>query len=307
MRKGVLVAALALAVAVVGTAVAAFPQDNVKLYTGCLNSGGNITYVKEGDSPLQACASPKQVVKLSGGDITSVNTPAGSGLSGGSTNGAVTLTLDAAHSLPSGCTSGQVVKSSGSDTWTCADDNDHTYTAYETTLNLSGNTFSIASDYRVKNNPDCDSGKFATGFDSSGTIQCTAPGANVIETFEVAPADRGITDNGRTAVAFIVKPTAGKYFVAAKGVITSENNVDDNSSVTCFLHTRDANGVGSGFFSDVVGLSSDTLNAVDDVPIALDALMNVATGDSIYFECDADNGADGVGMRVPVIVAVKVG
>ena len=73
MRKGVLLTALALAVAVVGTAVAAFPQDSVKLYTGCLNSGGNITYVKEGDSPLQACSSPKQVVKLSGAYLAAEN------------------------------------------------------------------------------------------------------------------------------------------------------------------------------------------------------------------------------------------
>lgn len=140
MRKGVLVAALALAVALVGTAVAAFPQDSVKLYTGCLNSGGNITYVKEGDSPLQPCPSAKQVLKLSGGDITSVT--AGSGLSGGGTNGAVTLSLDAAHSLPTACANGDVPKSTGAGAWNCGADEDTTYSA-GTGLALNGTQLSL--------------------------------------------------------------------------------------------------------------------------------------------------------------------
>jgi hypothetical protein len=183
MRKLTLLAAIAVAIVVAGTAVAAFPQDNVKLYTGCLTGGGALTYVAEGDSPLQQCSSPKQVVKLSGGDITSVNTPSGSGLSGGNTNGAVTLTLDAGHSLPTGCTTGEVPKSTGSNAWNCGTDNDHTYTADGTTLGLSGNTFSIASGYRVKNNQPCDSGKFATGINESGELTCESPSTGGIHAY----------------------------------------------------------------------------------------------------------------------------
>jgi hypothetical protein len=224
MRKLTLLAAIAVAVAVAGTAVAAFPQDNVKLYTGCLNSGGTLTYVAEGENPLQACSSPKQVVKLSGGDITSVNTPAGSGLSGGNTNGAITLSLDAAHSLPAGCTNGQVPKSTGSNAWNCGTDNDHTYTADGTTLGLSGNTFSIASGYRVKNNQSCDGGKFASAIDSTGGLTCTAPSASGGVHGYFATTNHFAL--GGTMIVLSNNVPAGKYIVHAE---VSFVNEDDNS------------------------------------------------------------------------------
>jgi hypothetical protein len=299
------VAAMAVAASLVGGAVAAFPQDNVKLYTGCLTSGGSLINVAEGDNPLQACSSPKQAVKLSGGDITAVRTLAGSGLTGGSDNGAVSLALDAKYSLPQSCANTQIAKWNGT-SWACAADNDTTYSA-GTGLALSGTQFSVASDYRVKNSTDCDSGKFATGFDSGGTIQCSTPATSSVPTFDADVSDIGLTDNVRTPVGSIYKLAAGKYFVAAKGVITSENNVDDNSSVTCFVRTLDADANEIGGLDDVIGLSSDTLNAVDDVPFALDALANVPADGTIQLACDVDNGADGVGMRAAHIVALKLG
>src|SRR5262249_38993953 len=125
-------------------AIAAFPQDNVKLYTGCLTSGGTLVNVAEGDNPLQACASSKQLVKLSGGDITSLTVSAP--LTGGGTNGALSIGLDASATLPTCSTTAQVPKwNATTSKWVCGTDNDHTYTADGTTLNLSGSTFSIAS------------------------------------------------------------------------------------------------------------------------------------------------------------------
>src|SRR5262249_17410330 len=140
-----------------------------------------ITKVKEGDTPKSACAPGQTLVRVSGGDITSVNVQEGGGLTGGGTNGAVSL------SLRRDCSSGQLVKWDGSG-WTCASDSNSTYTT-GTGLDLGGSKFGVASSSRVKNPPDCSSGEFATGFDSSGEIECGTPTAPTMQTFESRQAN----------------------------------------------------------------------------------------------------------------------
>ena len=169
-RRGLALAVAAVTVAAIGgTALAAFPQDTVRLYTGCLNSGGNITSVAEGDSPLQPCSSPKQVVKLSGGDITSLSVSAP--LTGGGTNGAVSIGLSASATLPSCSSTDQVPKwNNTTSRWTCGVDNDTKYSA-GTGLDLTGTTFFVESDAFTKKGQACPSG-FATGVDSSGVLTC---------------------------------------------------------------------------------------------------------------------------------------
>jgi hypothetical protein len=147
---------LVVVVAVVaggGAALAAYPQDSVTVYTGCLNSGGQIGSVAVGTSPAKPCASTDTLVHLSGGTITQVT--AGTGLTGGGSNGYVTVSIDSKYQLPqSSCSAGQFVASDGSGGWSCK--SQKTY---------SGADFALS-------NQSCGAGQFVTGFDSSGVNQC---------------------------------------------------------------------------------------------------------------------------------------
>jgi hypothetical protein len=157
---------------VVGTAVAGHIGGDVKSYTGCLSvSGGTLTLIKEGNSPLGDCGKNQVEAHFSGGDITAITAQTGGGLVGGGTNGAVSI------SLRRDCDTGQVVKWNGS-SWACASDTNSTYSA-STGLDLTGSAFSIEPAYRVKNTADCPSGQFATGFDGEGAIQCAAQSSGV--------------------------------------------------------------------------------------------------------------------------------
>jgi hypothetical protein len=194
-------AAVVVAIAGTGGALAAYPQDSVAVFTGCLQTagtgGGQISAVAvSATTPLRPCSPNQALIHFSGGTITQVT--AGAGLTGGGNNGYVTLSLASSYQLPQGCTTGKIVKWNGS-AWVCGDQ--QTYTN-GTGLDLSGNTFSVDPGYQlpqscgagqlVKSNgsntwacedapsgssfvltgQSCGTGEFVTGSDGSGNTVC---------------------------------------------------------------------------------------------------------------------------------------
>jgi hypothetical protein len=149
----VTVGVVVLAVAAV-IAFGAYPQDSVTVYTGCLTAGGTISSLAASPTtPTKPCLATERLIHLSGGTITKVT--AGTGLTGGGSDGYVTVGLDPAYSLPQTCTNGQITKSGGPSTaWTCG--NQQTY---------SGSDFALS-------NQSCSSGQFVTGINSTGHTNC---------------------------------------------------------------------------------------------------------------------------------------
>lgn len=196
-RRLLVLAGLVVAGAAAGGAFAAFPDTNVDTYTGCLNSGGQLSSVANGLNPLKSCGSNEQIVHLSGGDITKVS--AGGGLTGGGDNGAVTLSLASGFQLPQSCASGKIPKWDGS-AWQCADDQAYTN---GTGLDLNGNAFSLKSGYQLPQS--CSYGQVA-GSNGDGTWKCQSTVGGISTYYSYGTRDVDSLYSSATAYAYCNYP-----------------------------------------------------------------------------------------------------
>ena len=117
-------------------------------YTGCLGVtgkiAGKVSKIKAGSAPTKPCKSSEVEIHLSDGDITSITS--GTGLTGGATNGDITLALLPSFQLPQGCSAGKIASFNGTG-WSCASDADTTYSADNTAgvAFTSANTFGLVT------------------------------------------------------------------------------------------------------------------------------------------------------------------
>ncbi len=279
-----------------GTAIAGHIGGDVDSYTGCLSlSGGTLTLIKEGNAPLSDCGKNQVEAHFSGGDITSIAGQAGGGLVGGGTSGAVTM------SLRRDCDAGQLVKWNGS-AWVCGSDSNSTYAA-GTGLDLSGSTFSIESGYQVKNTADCTSGQFATGFDGDGDIQCAAPAAPTVQTFQARQANfvagDGVPDDSAYHTYVTLAVPAGTHLVTGKGVL--EQGDDDVG-----FRPPDAFGcrIGNLPAEETAFFGKD--NEPDEYGFALTGVVTTS-GEPLTLQCTAANDLDLISVHHATLAAIKVG
>lgn len=341
---GAAIAALLVATLVVaGSAAAGHLASDVKSYTGCLaKSGGTLTLIREGSTPAKPCPAGSTEAHFGGGDITGVT--AGTGLTGGGTNGTVTLSLDPQYALRQDCASGQVVKWNG-DAWLCAADEDTTYTAGEG-LALDGTEFSLAADVGL---PDCslgdsatmvlestavfpvwgcqekadadqacDADEFVNGINETGRLECSSGGGvggGAVEVVEFVQGTGygggvGIPDDGTYRPYASASLGAGTWMFVAKGTLTRSG---ENEGCPGFCSADDPP---SGYAVCRLTLGGVELDRTSvrvseagpndiNFPFAVTS-WDVTQGGTVAVECAALH-ADGVGIRHVRGIAVRLG
>ena len=326
-----LLAAVVLTTAAgVGLASAGHEADDVASYTGCLTKGGALASIRVGGEPAKPCEPGAVVAHFSAGDITEIL--AGTGLTGGASNGEATVSLAPSYRLPQGCTSAQVAEWDG-EGWSCADDDSGAqYTAGEG-LELDGtqlsvkDLFQLPQDCELGQSPvlvaglsaqlrdwgcgthaaadqTCPSGQFARAVDEDGDLGCATPsagsgsGSTAYLAVERNPNDGsefiGILSNNQWIELVRLDLPPGDYAFQAAGSITSERGGDLNQTV-CEL---------------VAGSATLHELQVDDPgsqsnPISLLGAASLPSGGPVTVQCSTIfDGVGGYGFR---LVATSVG
>ena len=312
----VLLSAAAILAAAAGGAVAGHLTGGVKEYTGCLTGGGALVDIREGTEPAKPCTKGAVEAHFSGGDITAIT--AGFGLTGGGTNGAVSIALDPAYALRDDCASGQVVKwSSSSGAWVCANDNDTQYSA-GTGLELSGTEFSLERFQRLPEgcelgeavgwgttptslgewvciqytfaDESCPTGQFVLATASDGGLTCGAPSTGAAgKVYAKSVAEANAPEGFSHTVGSLSLP-AGKYLVHATATAVDDGGAD--IYVSCSL-VYGATTIGqSAAFADGPTAGADQVEARGAIAITGPVTLP-ATG-SVSLTCTSFGGSDHV-------------
>jgi len=305
-RSIVVLSAAILALAIGAPVLAGHLGDGVKSYTGCLTTqGGTLTLIREGDAPAKPCPSGSTQAHFSGGDITGVT--AGFGLTGGGTNGSVSIALDPKYGLRQDCADGQILEwNDTAGAWTCAEDDDTTYTAGDG-LVLNGTEFSLDGDSLL---PDCSlgesatvvssdqsafgtwgcldkadadqacsSGQFATGLDENGGLTCAAPSggsaAPAVWMKEVSYADAPDLPPGDSPVQISLDVPNGSYFVAFTAIASDDFHGNSEVNISCITS------VGSAAAQDY-----------DPGDLTIAATGIYSGSGPIYVSCSSNGGSD---------------
>ena len=298
-RKILVVALVALTAFAVsgGLAFAVFPADSITHFTGCLNTsaspGGTFVNVAQGENPSRACGKGQVVAHLSGGDITTVQTASGSGLTGGTDNGAASLALDS-----SGCSTDGLLKWNGN-SWYCGTDNNAggTITGVSAGTGLTGGgtsgnvSLALGSGYQLPQN--CGSGQVPKS-NGAGGWSCQSDENTQLHAYT---ATGGIVnlDNTATVTMLNIPNDPGPYVIIATQTLTA--NGDGQADCRLILNGNE------------LALTGEQVPGGDgnDGSLTETAATELTVPGRIQVDCTSNNNPDQSQINGSSIVALRVG